>query len=277
MKSAALTLIAITLHSAVGLAQESKGALGHVLDGLSLDLRTVEDSNGGIALDFDWSAIDVSLDAGYLGDVDYLLSAKLSASGIIGSKPAASDNTPRSMDVAADLDLKVIYGETDSLDDNGWIGLTAAEFEADQDWNNINYSAKPFVQFDVPYSRKLSKGMRAIFGAGNKKYLKPLVVRLGYSFVSELESDSIRDAENRFELMALYSIETYKSIRIKTHYRFYSEEGRDYDLVEITVGFPITHGDADAASHLVFKYVDGELPLSLRKSESLSVGWSVSL
>lgn len=273
MRTVAVMFAALALSFMPARGAEQKGLLGGALEGLSLDFRTVEDTDGGIAVDFQWHLLDRAKKGGYLGDMDHLLSAKLDAKGMIGSKSAEDDNTPRTMSVAGNLDFQTIYMDYGGFDYKAWLGVTAVELEADQNWKEVNYVFRPFVRFDVPYSREVSKALRWLLGTGTKDYVKPVVIGFGYSLVSKVESDPPRSAENRFEVSTLYQIETYKSIRITGQDRFFSEGDRNYNLIELTTGFPVQVAD----SHLTLKYVKGKLPLSLRSSSSLSVGWSVSL
>lgn len=270
--TALLLLLCVSAVTSRGEEGET-GFLGRVFDGLTLDMRTVEDTEGGIAVDFDWTLLDVPLKKGDGGGVDYQVSAALKAEGMLGSKPREEDNTPREINIGADLDWKAIYCDFHGSDYRAWLGVTAGEIEADQDWEQVNYVFQPFFRFDLPFSAELSKGLQWLLGSGSKDYAKPIRVGLGYSLVSEIEGEGERPAEDRFEASASYMVETYKDIQLRAKYRYFSEEDRDYDLVELTAGFPLsTNG-----SQLIVKYVDGSLPQSLKESESLSVGWSVSL
>ena len=79
------------------------------------------------------------------------------------TESAETDNTPRQVTVTGDLDAKAVY-EFGRFDYRYWLGVAAAEFEADQDFDEINYVFKPFARAEVPFTKDFSHVIQSAFG-----------------------------------------------------------------------------------------------------------------
>jgi hypothetical protein len=264
-------------------SSEVEPVLDTLLDGLEVDLRTVEDSDG-LGLDVYWLFWDeesygLGSNSGEVATA-WGLRSKAELEGFIGTESAEDDNTPRQISFNLDFYKHSIFSEYDvnvpgvgNVTQDWWIdyGVSAAQFEADQDFETINYVFKPFVTLPIPYSENIELLARQLLGGGDRR-VRPVFVTGSYAIASELDGgNGAEGGLNRWEIALNYKIfELSEGISFTARNRVFWEEGDSFNLLELEAGVPIN----ETVTALV-KYVDGELPLSLRASESVSVGFSI--
>jgi hypothetical protein len=99
---------------------------------------------------------------------------------------------------------------------------------------------------------------------------RPIYLRAGYALVSELKDDG-NPSENRAEFGVSWQVKLYLDTTFNASYRHFLEDGEDYGFLDLTLAIPLKKDFS-----VLLKYIDGELPPSLGKAQSVSAGFSIS-
>lgn len=293
MKTFPLTLLASCV-SSIALAQAgdrndtaSKGTALFKLkpaDWLTLDVKSLDAGDFGL----DWR-IDPFGEAsdhkgeghGGAGNLDWSWRASFLAEGWLSTNPDGKDNGPKALSVTGNLFAHLIYGDAAGL--NSWVnfGVSAFEFEADQRFDQFNYLFRPYVLLPVPGTNYISRWVHDALGEGEATNLvdghidirqsERLFLRFGYDLVSEIEGDGGRQAENRFEVTATWRMNLIRKSYFDASYRYFVADGDNFGFLELKLGVPVTKN-----LHLIAKYIDGRLPVSLSNGQAISGGFSIT-
>lgn len=253
--------------------------------GLTLQLKSLE--GAGLGLDYTWVPFPNARDGegliekyGARGDADWGLRADIKGEGFLAFDSEGEETSPKALSIEGNLFTNVIAAEVAGQD--WWldVGVSAFQFEADQDFDRINYVFRPYILTPVPGSHLLSGAIHSLFhmetsrrtadGGVNLRNDRPVYLRAGYSLVSGIKDDG-SDAENRVELGAAWRVGLYRGSTFDAGYRYFIEDSRDYGFLELTLAIPLKKDFS-----ILVKYIDGELPPSLGAAQSVSAGFSLS-
>lgn len=253
--------------------------------GLTLQLKSLEGS--GLGLDYAWvpfpdarNGKDLIENYGALGNADWGLLADIKAEGFLAFQSGGDETSPKALSVEGNLFSNFRVGEVAGQDWWVDVGVSAFQFEADQDFDRVNYVFRPYVLVPVPGSHLLSGAIQELFDVGTSQATaeggvdlpnnRPVYLRAGYSLVSGIKDDG-SDAENRAELAATWKVHLYRGITFDAGYRHFFGEDDDYGFLELTLSMPVVEDVA-----VILKYTDGELPPSQASAQSISGGFSIS-
>lgn len=152
--------------------------------------------------------------------------------------------------------------------------LKPVEFEHNQDFELVNYTAKVQGVVTVPYSELPVFWWHAETGVSRPFY--PLLFYAGYtrSIEASDESDVQEEANyNRLDLELVYNFPLAKKIDFLSRWRafFNIDNGDNEDLLEIAAKI---YTNSERTTGVIVKYENGALPPEFKGTSSMRVGFS---
>ena len=148
--------------------------------------------------------------------------------------------------------------------------LKPFDFEATQDFDAVDYTAKFRIAGAVPYSDIPG------FVLGSSRRFLPLYASTGYTFVQEIEEggEENLEATNRWDTELAYALPVTEDLDFELRWRgFYDIEDSDFeDLFNSELRYWL---DDKHKSSITFGYRNGGLPPEFADESSVRAGFSI--
>jgi len=248
---------------------------------VTLDARSPMDGKNTPAIDYQFR-FNLTSDTFGNGSA-WSLRSDVSSSGTVAIDTSDTNITDH-LFFSGNLTLLHTWEQSNGLK-NGptlyWWGarLKPVEFEADQKFRVQNYTLKPQLACWVPYTDIPGVWFQQQFNI-KEMLAPPLLLFFGYTFVHPTKEDStVANSDNqksdRVEGELAYSLPLSSRVRAGIRARGFvlldsGNQFRDYE--ELYVQYYLT--DHERAS-VIFEYINGSLPPTFRRGDTVNLGFSV--
>ncbi|MCK4415142.1 MAG: hypothetical protein KAY32_16545 [Candidatus Eisenbacteria sp.] len=242
----------------------------------SLDLRTLEDEEDRVGVDFQAQFDFPVLRQRLFADA---IRCRVNATGML-----AVDRRARKAHNALDLELALSWLKLYTLPTPRWarrhvhaIGfqLSPAGFESDQDFRVVDYTLGPAVTFSLPLlDWPLLAWHQAI--EMPRGFLPP-TVRVGYTYLHRVRhTGPDLDDRKRLDVEVVALAPLLRPLDLQVRYRWYRDLERDEDeqILELSWNWYV---DRDTRTAVLLKLVHGALPPNFREAQMVGVGFTVGL